>query len=116
MSVPTRDIDVAVELYGPTLGLPRSAHSHERGFAEFGTANIAIGIWHPESMVREPRPTPNPIAPHVEDVAAARAELEPPGVSFTGDAFDTGVCHMAFFADPDANALIPHDRCAPRES
>jgi hypothetical protein len=28
----------------------------------------------------------------------------------------TGVCHMAFFADPDGNALLLHHRYAPRET
>ncbi len=50
----------------------------------------------------------------VEDVAAARAELEGRGVVFAGDTFDTGVCHMAIFADPDGNALMLHHRYAPR--
>jgi hypothetical protein len=26
---------------------------------------------------------------------------------------DTGVCHMAFFADPDGNQLMLHHRYAP---
>lgn len=26
---------------------------------------------------------------------------------------DSGVCHMAFFADPDGNALMLHHRYAP---
>src|SRR3712207_7057521 len=36
-------------------------------------------------------------------------------VGFAGDVFDSGVCHMAFFADPDGNALMLHHRYAPRE-
>jgi hypothetical protein len=35
-------------------------------------------------------------------------------VTFQGDTFDTGVCHMAFFADPEGNALMLHHRYAPR--
>ena len=54
------------------------------------------------------------MALHVEDVAAARATLEERGVGFHGDIFDTGVCHMALFADPDGNALMLHHRYAPR--
>jgi predicted enzyme related to lactoylglutathione lyase len=50
----------------------------------------------------------------VDDVAAARAELEAKGVEFEGDTFDTGVCHMAFFTDPDGNDLMLHHRYAPR--
>ena len=43
-------------------------------------------------------------------MAAARAELEAKGVEFAGETFDTGVCHMAFFEDPDGNALMLHHR------
>ena len=47
------------------------------------------------------------------DVAAGRAELEAKGVAFDGETLDTGVCHMAFFRDPDGNALMLHRRYAP---
>jgi len=43
----------------------------------------------------------------------ARAELEAKGVEFDGETVDTGVCHMAFFKDPDGNALMLHRRYAP---
>ena len=56
----------------------------------------------------------NAIALHVDDVEAARKALEEQGVSFHGDTLDTGVCHMAFFSDPDGNALMLHHRYAPR--
>jgi hypothetical protein len=29
---------------------------------------------------------------------------------------DTGVCHMAFFEDPDGNGFMLHHRYAPREA
>ena len=48
-------------------------------------------------------------------MAAARATLEERGVEFRGDILDTGVCHMAFFTDPEGNALMLHPRYAPRE-
>ena len=38
----------------------------------------------------------------------------PKGVQFNGDVLDTGVCHMAFFADPDGNQLVLHRRYAPQ--
>ena len=47
-------------------------------------------------------------------MAAARAELEVRDVAFVGDILDSAVCHLAFFADPDGNALILHHRYAPR--
>ena len=54
-----------------------------------------------------------PLAFHVEDVEAARAELESKGVEFLGDIIDSGVCFMANFRDPDGNALMLHHRYAP---
>ncbi len=53
------------------------------------------------------------LALQVEDVEAARKELEAKGVEFSGDTFDTGVCHMALFRDPDGNDLMLHRRYAP---
>ena len=37
MSVPTKDLDAAVEFYGNVLGLERSVYIPERFFAEFET-------------------------------------------------------------------------------
>jgi predicted enzyme related to lactoylglutathione lyase len=63
---------------------------------------------------REFEPNTHPIAFHVEDVEATRAELESKGVKFLADTLDSGVCHMAFFADPAGNNLMIHNRYAPR--
>ena len=60
-----------------------------------------------------PGRTPSPIALRVADVEAARRELEAKGVVFAGDTFDTGVCHMAHFSDPDGNVFMLHRRYAP---
>jgi predicted enzyme related to lactoylglutathione lyase len=53
------------------------------------------------------------LALHVEDVGAARALLESRGVAFRGETVDSGVCHQAYFADPDGNPLALHHRYAP---
>ncbi len=55
-----------------------------------------------------------PIALQVGDVAAARTALESKGVEFAGEIVDSGVCHQAYFQDPDGNPLILHHRYAPR--
>ncbi len=114
VTVPTSDVERAAEFYGTTLGLRRSAYHPERGFAEFETGNLTLGVITPERMGLEHHTNRNAIALHVEDIVAARAKLEAAGVTFFGDTFDTGVCHMAFFADPDGNALMLHHRYAPR--
>lgn len=114
VAVPTHDIEAAAAFYGETLGLRRSAYRPERGFAEFETGNLTISVIQPDKMGMEFRANPNAIALHVEDMDAARAELERRGVSFHADTFDTSVCYMSFFSDPDGNALMLHHRYAPR--
>ncbi len=115
VSVPTRDLDRAVAFYGETLGLRRSMYQPDNGFAEFETGTVTLSVLDPQKMGIGPfQENPNHIALHVEDVPAARAKLEARGVEFGGDIFDTGVCHMAIFADPDGNALMLHHRYAPR--
>jgi len=114
ISIPTHDLQAAVDFYGSVLGLRMSVHRPDRGFAEFETGNVTINVMDFERAGLPHRQSQNAIALHVDDVAAARAVLAGRGVSFTGDTFDTGVCHMAFFTDPDSNALMLHHRYAPR--
>jgi predicted enzyme related to lactoylglutathione lyase len=115
VSIPTQDLERAVAFYGETLGLVRSAYVPERNFAEFETGTVTLSVLNPEKMgIGSFTPNASFLALHVEDVAAARATLEARGVTFGGDTFDTGVCHMAFFADPDGNQLMFHHRYAPR--
>ncbi len=108
IGIPTRDLDRAVEFYGTTLGIPMSVHKPERNFAEFETGNLTLNLMNAEKMGLEHHTVRNAIALHVDDDAAARERLEAEGVDFPMDTFDTGVCHMAFFADPDGNALMLH--------
>ena len=110
----TQDIDKAIEFYGEVLGLRRSVYIPERHYAEFETANVTLSIIDGERMGIGHRANALALALHVDDVADARAALEQQGVEFHGDILDTGVCHMAFFADPDGNALMFHHRYAPR--
>ena len=114
VGVPTRNLEAAVEFYGQTLGLERSVYLKERNYAEFETGNLTLSVYNAEAMGLEHRVSPNPVALHVDDVREARETLEQRGVSFQGDILDTGVCHMAFFADPEGNVYMLHHRYAPR--
>jgi catechol 2,3-dioxygenase-like lactoylglutathione lyase family enzyme len=106
VSVPTQNVQRAKEFYGGVLGLP------ENGPDEFSAGNVTLGLWEPERDGEEFAPNLAGIALRVPDVAAARAELESTGVEFKGETLDSGVCHMAFFTDPDGNWLILHRRYA----
>jgi predicted enzyme related to lactoylglutathione lyase len=116
IAVPTRDLEAALEFYGSTIGLTRSVYIKDRHYAEFETGNLTLSVFDPEKMGLEHNVNPNATALHVDDVAQARATLTERGVEFAGETLDTGVCHMAFFADPDGNALMLHHRYAPRGS
>jgi predicted enzyme related to lactoylglutathione lyase len=118
VSVPTTDLDAATEFYGTVLGLPRSS-VYQRGGeaplgAEFEAGDLTLSVIVSETLGIDFRPINVPIALHVDDIEAARAELESRGVSFRADTLDTSVCFMAFFEDPDGNALMLHHRYAPK--
>jgi catechol 2,3-dioxygenase-like lactoylglutathione lyase family enzyme len=110
VSVPTQDPERARRFYGETLGL----RPDENAKYEFWAGETCIGIGEPEKVGMTFTPQKNGhLALHVDDVAATRAELEGQGVEFAADTFDTGVCHMALFTDPDGNDLMLHSRYAP---
>ena len=113
VAVPTRDYDAAAEFYGEVLGLPFSKRWGEMPAGEFETGNLTIALMQSDAFGIEFEPHRHPIALRVDDVEAARAELESRGVEFQADIMDSGVCHMSFFADPDGNALMLHHRYAP---
>src|SRR4051794_23215691 len=107
VSIPTRDLERSAAFYGETLGLQRSVYRPERNFAEFENGTVTLNVFDPERMgVASFAANANPLALHVDDVGTARTALEERGVTFSGDTFDTGVCHMAFFSDPDGNSLM----------
>ncbi len=107
VSVPSRDSESSRSFYVDTLGLRPDPNAR----FEFWAGQTCFGIWEPErlGMPFAPQKNAHP-ALHVDDVAAARVELEAKGVTFAGEIFDTGVCHMAFFMDPDGNDLMLHHR------
>jgi predicted enzyme related to lactoylglutathione lyase len=113
ITVPTRDFDKADEFYGSVLGLRRSKPWGNMPAREFETGTLTIAVMQSDAFGLEFKPHTHPIALHVEDVHAARSELEAKGVSFAADTIDSGVCYMAHFSDPDGNALMFHHRYAP---
>jgi catechol 2,3-dioxygenase-like lactoylglutathione lyase family enzyme len=112
--VPVKDFDAALEFYGTTLGLPLSVRYERVPGAEFETGNLTLLVMDSSALGLEHEASRNAIAFRVDDVAAARAELESRGVRFAGDIVDSGVCHQAYFSDPEGHSLILHHRYAPR--
>ena len=109
VGVPSTDADRSRTFYVETLGL----RPDESSQYEFWVGETCFGIWEPAKQGMEFAPSKNGHAAlHVDDVGAARKELEAKGVEFQGETFDTGVCHMALFTDPDGNDLMLHNRYA----
>ena len=110
VGVPSEDAERSRTFYIETLGLREDEHSRFEAWA----GDTCFGIWEPAKFGMPFTPQKNGhLALHVDDVAAARTELEAKGVVFGGETLDTGVCHMAFFNDPDGNDLMLHNRYAP---
>jgi catechol 2,3-dioxygenase-like lactoylglutathione lyase family enzyme len=109
------DYPAAIEFYCQTLGLEQSVDYGKIPGGEVETGNLTLQVVDAAAIGREFEPNTHPIALHVEDVEATRAELESKGVKFLADTLDSGVCHMAFFADPAGNNLMIHNRYAPKD-
>ncbi len=116
IAVPTQDYERAEAFYGDVLGLERSKQWGDMPAREFETGSLTLQVMDAASIGREFAPSGHPIAFHVDDVAAARKELEDQGVKFGADTIDSGVCHMAHFKDPDGNVLMFHHRYAPKDA
>ena len=79
VAVPSRDIERARAFYVETLGLRPDPQARY----EFWVGETCFGIWDPDTMGGSFAPQKNGhIAFHVDDVAAARSELEAKGVTF----------------------------------
>jgi catechol 2,3-dioxygenase-like lactoylglutathione lyase family enzyme len=110
ITIPTRDVNRSVAFYRDVLGIPESQYKG----AEVETPNVTLSFWNPEEQGVEFQPNTAGFAIRVADVETARNELEAKGVEFMGETFDSSVCLMGFFKDPDGNVVILHNRYAPR--
>ena len=108
VSVLTRDLPRAKRFYTETLGL--EVETEGDSDLELRCGQVTLDVFDPSSIGQPFAPSPAGIALRVEDVDAARAELEAKGVAFKGDTVVTGVCKQAWFEDPDGNALMLHRR------
>jgi catechol 2,3-dioxygenase-like lactoylglutathione lyase family enzyme len=114
VSLPVTDLERSTAWYRDTLGLPQTG---EGAWPEFRLGeNVFLYLLDPTNIGQAfVGPHTASIALRVPDVAAARSALEAKGVEFEGETFDTGVCHMAHFRDPDGNVLMLHRRYVPAE-
>jgi predicted enzyme related to lactoylglutathione lyase len=115
IALQTADYEAAAAFYGDVLGLPFRTRWGKMPAGEFQAGNLTLALMQSDAFGMDFRPSSAPVALAVDDVEAARAQLEDRGVEFTMDNIDSGVCHQAFFKDPDGNPLILHHRYAPHD-
>ena len=108
VSVLTQDIARAKQFYSEVLGL--EIESEGESDMEFRCGQVTLDVFDPSSIGQPFARSPAGLALRVEDVDAARAELEAKGVPFDGETIETGVCKQAWFKDPDGNSLMLHRR------
>jgi catechol 2,3-dioxygenase-like lactoylglutathione lyase family enzyme len=114
VSVPVTDLERSTTFYRDVLGLEQTGTGEWPEF-QLGE-NVSLYLLDPTNIGQEFRgPHTAPIALRVPNVEGSRQELVAKGVEFFGETFDSGVCHMAHFADPDGNVLMLHRRYAPRD-
>jgi predicted enzyme related to lactoylglutathione lyase len=113
--IPAQDFDAMTAFYGETLGLPFVKRWGTRAGAEYQAGNLTLVIARTDDFGATFSTNAMPIALQVDDVAAAREQLEAKGVRFVSETFDSGVCWQAICLDPDGNPLSLHHRYAPKD-
>jgi catechol 2,3-dioxygenase-like lactoylglutathione lyase family enzyme len=114
--LPVKSFERSYDFYCGMLGLECSKRYGNDVGGEFETGSMTIQVIDVAKIGRPFEASSGAIAFRVDDVHAARAQLEARGVEFVGETMDSGVCHQAVFADPDGNHLILHHRYAPRDA
>jgi catechol 2,3-dioxygenase-like lactoylglutathione lyase family enzyme len=113
VGIPTQDLERAERFYQDVLGLRRNSN-HTPGWPEFETGNVTLLLTDVAKTGVDFSPNVGAVALRVTDVDAAMERLRAEGVEFQFEKpYDSSVCEMAFFRDPDGNALILHHRYAP---
>jgi predicted enzyme related to lactoylglutathione lyase len=114
VAIPSSDYEASAAFYRDVLGLPFLKQWGKMPAGEFQAGNLTLAVMQSDAFGQEFRRGNTPIALAVDDVEATRSRLEEQGIQFAMDTIDSGVCHMAYFSDPDGNPLILHHRYAPK--
>jgi predicted enzyme related to lactoylglutathione lyase len=101
---PVGDMERAVRFYSDVVGLRKSG-LESPFWVEFDVAGTTFGIGNFE-QVGKPG-TGGSLALEVSDMQAARAALRANEVE-TADPFETPICFISGFSDPDGNRVWLH--------
>jgi predicted enzyme related to lactoylglutathione lyase len=103
------DFHKSVAFYKDTLGLPlRFVEDGSYQVAEFSIPPTTLSLYCPvKSEARPPRPA-GTLFLAVDDIEEAARALKEKGVKVTVEPFETRVCYMGAFEDPDGNEIGLH--------
>ena len=111
--VPVTNLKVSRAFYEEILGLKATSVYEKDGMGmieyEIGSATLAIGAGAP---FFKPTKEGGAVAFEVEDFGAAVSRLKEANAPFVMQGYETPVCHMAIFRDPDGNLLMVHQKKA----
>jgi len=114
VSIPAANLQESRDFYENVLGLEvgKTWGQENPLGAEFETGTVTLALMDVARLGIEFSPNSVPIEFQVDDVPAAREQLEAKGVKFVTDLIDSGACHQAIFVDPAGNSLALHHRYA----
>jgi len=109
IAIDVTDWNAARTWYSTKLGLTETFAAEEVGWADFQGVgeNISIGLNRIEPGQPHPGPGGVTITFSVNDIEAARADLEANGVEFLGPTNEIpDMVRLATFHDPDGNVMM----------
>jgi predicted enzyme related to lactoylglutathione lyase len=114
VSIPATNLKESMDFYENVLGLEAGKTWGQENpvGAEYETGTVTLAVMDVARLGLEFGATTVPIEFQVDDVPAAREQLEAKGVEFVSDLIDSGVCHQVIFKDPAGNSLALHHRYA----
>ena len=105
LSTPVTDLDASLAWFADNLGLEAQFKAAEAGWAEVRTPADGVSIGLNQGAEGSGGGTTPVLG--VQDIAAARAELEAKGVPFEGETVEIpGMVKLATFLDPDGNRYM----------
>ena len=107
LSSSVKDLDTSVAWFKDVLGFEETFKVAEAGWAEVSTPveGVSIGLDQTDGDVEDGGGSIPVFG--VEDIDAARAELEGKGVEFAGETVELpGMVKLATFFDPDGNRYM----------
>ena len=108
VAIAVTDAERARKFYQDLLGLKPTTTTMGGMWVEYELGGTTIGVGcHP---AWKPSREGTSVAFEVDDVDKTVAKLKAGGVEFEMDKFETPVCWMAVFHDPDGNRLLVHKR------